>query len=65
MDIKLHDMVKMKKAHPCGVNKWEVIRVGMDIKIKCTGCDHIVMLPRKKFEKSVKEILTSQGDSDE
>ncbi|ABK61634.1 conserved hypothetical protein [Clostridium novyi NT] len=53
----LGDIVEMKKQHPCGSKEWEVIRVGADIKIKCTGCDRIVMLPRSKFEKMVKKIV--------
>ncbi|NLJ33140.1 MAG: DUF951 domain-containing protein [Firmicutes bacterium] len=50
-------LVRMKKAHPCGSNRWEIIRVGADFKIKCLGCGRRVMLPRTKFEKSVKEII--------
>lgn len=51
------DIVEMKKVHPCGSKEWELIRVGADIKIKCLGCERIVMLPRSKFEKSVKKII--------
>ncbi|KGM96118.1 hypothetical protein Z968_07345 [Clostridium novyi A str. 4552] len=53
----LGDIVEMKKQHPCGSKEWEVIRVGADIKIKCNGCDRIVMLPRSKFEKMVKKTI--------
>ncbi|EDS76883.1 DUF951 domain-containing protein [Clostridium massiliodielmoense] len=53
----LGDIVEMKKQHPCGSKEWEIIRVGADIKIKCNGCDRIVMLPRSKFEKMVKKIV--------
>ncbi|KGN03211.1 hypothetical protein Z969_02750 [Clostridium novyi A str. 4570] len=53
----LGDIVEMKKQHPCGSKEWEVIRIGADIKIKCTGCDRIVMLPRSKFEKMVKKVV--------
>lgn len=53
----LGDLVQMKKTHPCGSDKWEIIRVGMDFKIKCTGCGRVVMLPRAKFEKRVKKLL--------
>jgi len=53
----LGDIVRTKKAHPCGSDEWEVIRVGMDFKIKCLGCGRRGMLPRPKFEKSVKEIV--------
>jgi len=47
----------MKKQHPCGSNKFEIIRVGADIKIKCTGCARIVMIPRGKFKKEAKKIV--------
>ena len=38
MDLKLHDIVEMKKEHPCGSRRWEVLRVGMDLKLRCCGC---------------------------
>ncbi|MFZ5353932.1 MAG: DUF951 domain-containing protein [Bacillota bacterium] len=53
------DIVETKKEHPCGSKQWEVIRVGADFKMKCIGCDRIVMLPRPKFEKSVKKVIKS------
>ena len=56
-DYDLNDMCEMKKAHPCGTNRWKIIRMGMDIKIECTGCGHIVMLPRREFERKMKKIL--------
>lgn len=49
--------VIMKKGHPCGENKWEIIRVGVDIKIKCLGCGRVVMLPRIEFNKKLKKVL--------
>lgn len=49
--------VIMKKGHPCGENKWEVIRTGVDIKIKCLGCGRLVMLPRIEFNKKLKKVL--------
>ena len=49
--------VIMKKQHPCGTNLWEITRVGADIKIKCTGCGRIVMIPRSKFKKDAKKII--------
>ncbi|USS90192.1 DUF951 domain-containing protein [Fructilactobacillus carniphilus] len=54
---ELHDVVEMKKPHPCGVNRWEIIRVGADIKLECQGCDHIVMMPRRQFEKRMKKVV--------
>lgn len=52
----LNDVVEMKKPHPCGENRWKIIRVGMDIRIKCLGCDHSVMIPRKEFTRKLKKI---------
>ena len=53
----LHDIVEMKKKHPCGVNRWEIVRMGADIKIKCLGCGAIVMFSRREFEKKLKKIV--------
>ena len=55
MDIKQGDILKLKKLHPCGSDRWKVLRIGMDFKLKCLGCGHMVMLPRKSG-KSVKSI---------
>ena len=49
--------VIMKKAHPCGTNLWEIIRLGADIKLKCINCGRIVMLPRVEFNKKLKKIV--------
>lgn len=54
----LHDDVEMKKPHPCGENRWEIIRMGADIRIKCRGCGHLVMMPRKEFERKMKKVLS-------
>ncbi|MGE5553788.1 MAG: DUF951 domain-containing protein [Betaproteobacteria bacterium] len=51
------DLVRLRKEHPCGSDVWEVLRVGMDFRLKCLGCGHIVMLPRPQFERNVKELL--------
>lgn len=57
MDVKVGDTLKMKKKHPCGADTFTVIRIGMDFKIKCTGCGHEIMSPRVKVEKNIKAIL--------
>lgn len=57
MEVQVGDIVETKKKHPCGSTTWCIIRVGMDIKMKCQGCGRIVMLDREKFEKRVKSIL--------
>jgi hypothetical protein len=58
------DIVELKKAHPCGSKQWEVTRTGADFRIKCLGCEHQVMIPRPKFEKSVKKIIKSNSVSE-
>ncbi|MFI3226797.1 MAG: DUF951 domain-containing protein [Clostridia bacterium] len=57
MDYNLGDKVKTKKSHPCGCDEWEIIRIGVDFKLKCEKCGHIVMLPREKAIKSIKVKL--------
>ena len=57
IDFKIGDIIKMKKPHPCGTNAWEIKRVGMDIRLRCTGCDHQVMLPRKQVEEGFRGFL--------
>ena len=58
------DIVKMKKTHPCGSDQWEITRVGMDFGIKCQGCGRWVMIPRPKFEKAVKIIVSKVQEMD-
>ena len=58
VDISVGDRVEMKKQHPCGCKTFEILRVGMDFKIKCEKCGREVMAPRAKIEKNIKKILT-------
>ena len=51
-------VVRMKKAHPCGSDTWKITRVGADFGPQCCGCGHHVMLPRTKFEKAVRAVVT-------
>ncbi|OEB99943.1 hypothetical protein GY31_20980 [Lysinibacillus sphaericus] len=53
----LNDIVEMKKQHPCGTNEWKIIRMGADVRIKCEGCQHSVMIPRREFEKKMKKVI--------
>ena len=57
LDIHVGDILEMKKQHPCGSKRWQVLRIGMDFKLKCEGCEHQVMLPRHKCEKNVKKVF--------
>ena len=65
MEEKKYDIgtiLIMKKPHPCGENLWEVVRLGADVKIKCTKCGHLVMLPRIEFNKKIKKIVSLSGE---
>jgi len=55
-NYKLGSVVIMKKQHPCGEDKFEIIRVGADIKIKCVNCGRSIMLPRLEFNKKLKKV---------
>lgn len=56
MDVAVGDIIKLKKQHPCGSYEWEVLRVGIDFRLKCSGCGHQIMIPRKQVEKSIRGI---------
>lgn len=56
-EYEVGTIVMMKKGHPCGTNEWEVVRVGADIKIRCTGCNRVIMMPRVEFNKKLKKIV--------
>lgn len=63
MDIRVGDVLQLKKEHPCGSREWQVLRIGMDFKLRCRGCGHELMLPRTKAEKSIKKIIrTEEGN---
>ena len=57
MKFNVGQVIKMKKPHPCGANEWEILRVGMDFRLKCKGCNHQVMVPRKLVEKNFKGFI--------
>ena len=57
MDVRVGDKLIMKKNHPCGSNEFEVLRIGMDFRIRCLGCGREVMLPRAKIEKNIKKVV--------
>ncbi len=59
LDIRVGDVLELKKQHPCGCCDWQVLRVGMDFKLRCAGCGHELMLPRSKAEKAVKKVKRS------
>ena len=56
MKYEVGDIVRKKKPHPCGSKLWEITRIGVDFKLKCQGCEHVVILPREKALKSITKI---------
>ena len=56
MDIQLYDILTMKKPHPCGEKRWQVLRTGADFRLKCLGCGHEVMTSRFKAEKNIRSV---------
>ncbi len=61
-NYKLNDLVQMKKNHACGTNKWQITRVGVDIKIKCVQCGREIMMERIEFEKKLKKVLGGENE---
>ena len=61
MNYKLNDKIIMKKGHPCGTNEWQIIRLGVDIKIKCIHCNREIMMDRLEFEKKLRRIIDEEN----
>jgi hypothetical protein len=61
LELKIGDVVRMKKAHPCGNFFWEVTRLGADIGIICRKCRRYVLLPRPYLERRVREIIAQNS----
>ena len=56
MEYNIGDIVRTKKQHPCGSKLWEITRVGVDFKLKCQGCEHVIVLERQKALKIITKI---------
>ena len=56
MDIRLGDILVMKKPHPCGEKRWLVLRTGADFRLRCQRCGHEVMVTRQKAEKNIRSV---------
>lgn len=61
MDVRLGDILEMKKQHPCGDKRFLVLRVGADFRLRCLTCGHEVMVPRAKAEKNIKHIRREEN----
>lgn len=64
MDVRVGDELVMKKAHPCGENRFEVLRSGIDFRLRCKKCGREVMVPRIKIEKNIKRIIREESPND-
>ena len=64
MDVRVGDELVMKKAHPCGENRFEVLRSGIDFRLRCKNCGREVMVPRIKIEKNIKKIIREESPND-
>ena len=60
LSYEVGDIVTLKKVHPCGSRYWEILRVGADFRLKCTGCGHQIMVPRKMVEKNTKNLMKKE-----
>ena len=58
----LGDRVVLKKGHPCGTNDWEIVRLGADIKLKCTGCGRLIFIPRIEFNKKINKVMAKENE---
>lgn len=66
MQLKVGDIVRLRKAHPCGNTDWKIMRTGMDFRIQCQGCQHQAWISRVKLERQIKEILhTTEAKPDD
>jgi len=65
MEYNVGDIVELKKVHPCGSKNWKITRVGVDFKLKCLGCAHVVLIERQKALKMIKKIIQKNGEKHE
>ncbi|MGI6450821.1 MAG: DUF951 domain-containing protein [Desulfitobacteriia bacterium] len=65
MNLNIGDIVRLRKAHPCGNNEFEIKRTGMDFRIECLKCGHQTWITRTKLERNIKEILPASSQNKE
>lgn len=63
MDVRVGDVLEMKKQHPCGEKQFYVLRSGMDFRLRCQGCGREILIPRSKAEKNIKKIIRENTDA--
>lgn len=64
MDVRVGDVLELKKPHPCGSHQMKVLRIGMDFRLQCLGCSREMMVPRARIERYVRAIRRDTGDGD-
>jgi len=62
INFNVGDIVQLKKKHPCGEDKWEILRTGVDFRIKCVGCERQILIPRIDFRKRVKKVIETNNE---
>ncbi len=63
MDIRVGDILEMKKQHPCGSKQFKVLRSGMDFRLHCLGCEREFLIPRSKAEKNIKKVIREEENA--
>lgn len=61
MNLQVGEIIRMKKKHPCGTNEWEILRIGMDFRLRCAGCGREIMVPRRLVEKSFRGYINKES----
>lgn len=61
LPLHLGDELQLKKPHPCGADRWRVLRVGADLRLQCTGCGRLVLVPRAHIERHVRRVFPAPG----
>lgn len=63
--VRIGDVVRLKKPHPCGANEWQVTKLGMDIGLRCRGCGRSVRLMRYDFDRRFRGYIErAQAETD-
>lgn len=60
LDLRIDDVIQLRKPHPCGSNEWKVIRLGADIGLECRGCQHRILLTRRELSRKVKKTQSRE-----
>jgi hypothetical protein len=57
LELRLADVVELRKPHPCGSSEWTIVRLGADIGLRCRKCNHRVLLERPTLERRIKRFI--------